>query len=310
MANKRFMSVIMSPYNQSWEMEKTLFSLEKQVGMSPDEYEIIIANTNPEDKLAEDVAHYFWRLYKNVRLIQVHDEKTKLIKVAGYGLNLGVRNYARGDLLVIVIDPARVPTPGVLRKTRDQFEQWGDDIVTTTVPYHFFKHYSDRSFTVEECRKEFAKTRWKQDFYHLFDFAAHTNISKSGIFNESTWTGITKENYLKVGGHNEFFVDWGNNNLDFWRRVIRSKPKDGIQIVGKVNDHWGKVGLGLEIKVLEGEADFHLHHSLSDAKRNFRVLIDFRRKIWEEYAKLGECIVANITRPNWGQGKAEEITYN
>jgi len=304
---KNFISVIMPTHNHAWELYFTLFSLEKQYGIGHNEYEIIIVNTNPDDIDTLDTAKHYHEKFKNIRLIQVYDEKASTIKAACYGGNLGARTYAKGDLLVLVVDSARIPTPGVLIKTRSEFEKWGENIVTTTVPYHFLKHYSTPGFTVEECRKAFLKTRWRQDIYHLFDYAAHTNISKSGIFNESCYLGITKKNFIKVNGYNEIFTEWSDYNLDLWRRLTRNPPKDGIQIPDEVNDHWGKIGLGLEIHALSGEADFHLHHSLSDAKRIFsrRLIIDS----WNEYGEVGDCIKANINRPDWGTGKAEEVKF-
>ena len=47
--------------------------------------------------------------------------------------------------------------------------------------------------------------------------------------------------------------------------------------------------------VLEGEADFHLHHSLSDAQRNYAELKKLKKEVWEEYAEIGDCIVANMS---------------
>ena len=307
--NKKYISVIIPVHNQSWELEKTLYSVSRQKGIGFNEFEVIVMNTNPENKETLEVVSYFAELCKNVRLIQVSGEKAQTIKNSTFPLNLGARKYAKGKLLLLAVDAARVITNMVLRKTRNEFEKWGDDIVTTTIPYHFFKHSSVPGFTVEECREAFLKTRWKKDIRCLLDYKADTNISKSGVPNESTWLGIIRENFLKVGGHNEFFTEWSSYNLDLWRRLTRAKPKDGVQIPGKVNDHWGKIGLGLEVKILEDEFDIHLHHSLSDAKRDFNVLKKLAREVWEEYAKIGDCICSNLTRLDWGTGEAEEIIF-
>jgi len=306
---KNFMSVVIPTHNHAWELDVTMYSLSRQYGIMPDEYEILIVNTNPEDKETYSIAEKYSK--KNiVRLIQVYDERAKTIKNACYGGNLGARSYARGNILMMVVDSARVPTPGVLRKSRDCFERFGDRIVTTTIPYHFYKHSSVPGFTVEECREKFLSTRWKQDMYCLFDYAADTNISSSGIPNESTWLGVTKDNFIRVRGYNEFYKTWSDYNLDLWRRLTRDLPKDGVQAPGYVNDNWGKIGFGLKYYVLEGEADFHLHHSLSDANRDFSVLKRLRKEVWEEYEKIGDCIVANITRSDWGRGDSEEIYFN
>lgn len=303
-----FISVIIPTHNHSWELDKTLFSLEKQYGMNHDEYQIIIINTNPKDKETEEVAKKYYKDFRNIRLINSLDKRAKTIRNATYGMNLGVRQYAVGPILLLCVDSARVPTPGVLRKTRNYFAMFGNDIVTTTTPYHFYKHYSDPNFTPEECRRVFLKTRWDRDIYHLFNYAAHTNISRSGIHNESTWMGVHIRNYFKVGGHNETVYDgWSDYNLDLWRRLTRPEPEGGIQIPGKTNNHWGKIGLGLEVHILEGEADFHLHHNLADAERDFSELKRKRDEVWDYYAKNGDCIRANIDNPAWGRGESEEI---
>ena len=308
MGSKRLISVIIPTHNHGWEIEKTLYSLEHQFGVFHEDYEIIVVNTNPKDQLTFDVVKYFATAFKNVRLIQVYDEKKDLIKTACYGGNLGVRQFSKGELLLLCVDSARVPTGMVLNKMRNEFDKWGDNIVTTTTPYHFLKHYSDLSFTVEECREAFLKTRWKQDIKCLFDYAAHTNISKSGRFNESTWLGVTKENFMKVNGYNEIFTDWSDYNLDLWRRFTRPRPEWGRQKVG-ILGLWGKIGLGLKVCVLEGEADFHLHHSMSDANRNFATLKKLRITSWDEYEMQKDCIRANLFRPDWGEGDCEEILF-
>jgi len=306
---RHFMSVVMSTHNQPWEIDKTLYSLFRQTGMNDNEFEVIVLNTQMEDKETIRIMKKYKAEHENLRFIQVYDEKRNLITNATYGLNLGVRQFANGELLLLVVDPARVPTPGSIRKTRDEFERWGDDIVTTTIPYHFLKHYSDPNFTVEECREAFLKTRWKKNMDCLWDYAAHTNISSSGVPNESTWLGVTRKNFMKVGGHNEIFHTWSDYNLDLWRRLTRPLPKLGKQLVGDYNERWGKIGLGLDVRILQGEADFHLHHSLSDAARDFSMLKQLRIDSWNEYEDNQDCIVANLTRPDWGTGEAYEVSF-
>lgn len=305
---KPFISVVIPTHDHGWEIDKVLFSLEKQYGIQHNEYELLIINSNPDDRETFDTAWKNYQKYGNVRLVQVYDIKEKGITNAGYCGNIGGRTYAKGEILILVVDSARIPTPMVLRKTRDAFERFGTEIVTTTTPYHIGKHYSDPSFTVEECRKILESTRWRNDAYHLFEVAAHTRISETGKFNESTYLGVTRENFMKVGGWNENFPSWGSHNIDIFRRFTRVKPIDGIQKVD-VPGHWGKVGLGLKLIVLEGEADFHIHHNISIKRDHSNIKRDAARA-WEEYARVGECIRANLENPNWGTGECEEIDFN
>lgn len=306
----KFLSIIIPTFNQAWELEKTLYSLSRQIGMEYKDYEILLMNLNPDDLYTYSVAGSYAAKCKNLRLIQIHDEKVNTIKNSTFGLNLGSRQYAKGEILLLVVDPARIPTPGVVRKTRDCFERFGNEIVTTTIPYHFLKHSNTPGFTVKECREAFMKTRWQKDIYCLMDYAADTNISISGVPNESTWLGVSRDNFLKIGGHNEkIFNIWSEFNLDLWRRLTRSKPKDNLQIVGQANDHWGnKIGLGLSIHILDGEADFHLHHS-GTSSRNTGALVRKRIECWKYYEKMKECIIVNLDNPQWGMGKSEEIFF-
>lgn len=309
---ERFISIVIPTHNQSWELDKTLFSIFNQdmKNYSFDDFEIIIVNTNPDDKETLGVAKKWSREEDVIRLIQVYDERAKTIKNATFAVNLGIRQFSRGALIIAAVDSARILTPGVISKIKSLFKEYNSgEILAVTIPYHFLKHSSTPGFTVEECRKAFLESGCMNNLYSLFKFKADTNISSSGVHNEATWMGLTKNDFLKVGGHNEtVYTEWSDYNLDLFRRLTRNPPKDGIQIVGNVNSHWGKIGIGLKVKVIEGEGDFHLHHSLSDSKRDFSVLKEFRKKVWNHYAEVGECIRANTTNSFWGMSsEAEEV---
>ena len=301
----RYISVVIPTYRHAWELDKVMISLEKQTGIYHHEYEILIINDDPEDKDTLFVALENYKKFHNVRYVEVYDAEEIGITNAGRCGNVGARSFASGNLLILVVDSGRIPTPGCVRKTRDMFERYGSDITTTVHPYHIGKHYSDKGWTVEECRNLMKTIRWDKDAYHLFSVAAHTRISKTGVITESTFQGITKENFLKIGGWNEEFKTWGSHNLDLWRRCFRSKPIDGIQKID-VPDHWGKVGLGLEVKNIEGEGTFHIHHDITVP----RILGNIKKQsaeIWELYKKAEECIVANTDNPNWGKADCKEI---
>jgi len=301
----RLISVILPTFRHPWELDKVMISLEKQTGIYHHEYEIIIINDDPKDLKTRDVAIFNYLKFRNVRYIEVYDADKIGITNAGRCGNIGARSFAKGEILILMVDSGRIPTPGCVRKTRDQFKRFGNKITTTVHPYHIGKHYSDKNWTVKECRDLMKTLNWEQDAYHLFSAAAHTRISKTGVITESTFHGITRENFLKINGWNEEFKTWGSHNLDLWRRCIRPEPIDGIQ-KKDIPGHWGKIGLGLKGYNIEGEGTFHIHHAITVP----RILGNIKKqsgKIWESYAKAGECIVANVDNPNWGKGDCREI---
>ena len=299
----KFTSIIIPTFMHGEQIKDVLYSLTKaQKKVSKDEYEIIIVNDAPEDPLVLDAAEACFSDGYNVRYIHNPVEEQYGIKNAGRSGNIGARMYAKGDLLVLMVDSARIVTPKALRRTIDTFNDVGPGICTTVLPYHIGKYYFDKSWTVQQCRDLMNKIRWWEDPYKLKDHCADTYISRTGRINESTFHGIMKEDFIKVGGWNEAFTGWGLHNIDLWRRCVYPTPD--VQQEG-VAGKWGKIGLGLTPLLLEGEATYHIHHEVTVQ----RVLPNIKKDtafIWKEYKRLGECIVANIEKPDWGIAPTSE----
>jgi glycosyltransferase involved in cell wall biosynthesis len=299
-------SIIVPTYRHAKELVDVMFSLEEaQSGVLLNEYEIIIINDDPKDLETKKIAQKYYLSHKNVRYIEIYDAKESGITNAGRCGNIGARSFARGEILILMVDSARIVTPYAIAKTKEAFEKYGKNICTTVLPYHIGKFYKDPNWTPEDCQKLMEDINWKKNPYVLFDYKADTYISKTGILKESTFQGMTKQAFLDIGGWNEIFPSWGVHNLDLWRRCVMPKPLDGIQEVGTPGK-WGKVGYGLESILLEGEGTFHIHHDITVPRDHSNFDSD-NKLAWGEYEKLGDCIKANITRPNWGKADCKEI---
>lgn len=298
-----FTSIVIPNFKHGEQFKDVLYSLTvAQKDVSKDEYEIVIVNDEPEEVMIFDAAKACFDDGYDIRYILNPVKEQHGIKNAGRSGNIGARMYAKGDLLILMVDSARVVTPRALRRTIDTFNDVGPDICTTVLPYHIGKYYFDKSWTVQQCRDLMNKIKWWEDPYRLRNYSADTYISRTGRINESTFHGITKENFIKVGGWNEAFTGWGLHNIDLWRRCVYATPD--VQEEG-VAGKWGKVGLGLSPLLIEGEGTYHIHHELTVP----RVLPNIKKDtafIWKEYKRLGECIVANIEKPNWGLAPTSE----
>jgi len=307
MKSEYFMSIILPTFRHAHELDNTIYSLEYQNGIDFCDYEIIIVNDDPKDSDTRAVAISYHQHYNNIRYIEVYDAKEIGITNGNRGMNIGAR-AAKGSILVLMIDSCRLVTPGILRKYRDQFKEHGFEICVTSSPFHIGKHYSDPSFTVQECRDMMANLKWKEDPYRLFSVGAHTRITQTGIITESTFQGMSKQNYMAINGMNEIFISWGTNNLDMWRRCTRSKPEGGKQekdVPGK----WGKVGLGLKVINLDDEASFHQHHGIYVPRDHGNFARD-NKMVWDQYNRLEECIICNLENPSWGRGRTKEINLS
>lgn len=296
---KDFISIILPTYRHPWELRQVMFSLEDaQIGVFPEEYEIIIVNDSPKELETRQVAIDFYKVFKNVRYIEVHDAHCAGFTNSVRCGNIGIRSYARNDIIILVVDSSRIFTPRIIQKTKDAFLTKGRDIVTTVYPYQIGREQTDPNWTPEKCRKLMNDIRWKEDPYRLFDVKVDTYISQTGIIKESTFQGMTREAWLEVGGSEESFKTWTIYNIDLWRRCTMPRPKDGIQVVG-VPGQWGKVGIGMEVVLLEGEASFHIQHDVFVPRDHSRFMPDLE-KVWDIYKERGDCIHANADNPNWG----------
>jgi len=301
-----YVSVVIPTYRHAWELDQVMYSiLVKGKGVSFHEYEVIIINDDPDDVATKSVAERYNRRGGNVRYVEVYDSKQSGITNATRAGNIGARTYARGDLLIMVVDSARIVTPLAVRKTRDEFEKFGPNITTTMHPYHIGRHYTDQSWTKEQCRALMEEIKWKRDPYRLMRVRADTYISKTGNIVESTFQGIMKDHFLSINGWNEGFASWGPYNLDLWRRCTRPEPAGGVQKVG-VPGQWGKIGLGLRPINIDGEATFHIKHDTTVGRDAGNLKSDIA-KMWKYYETVGECIVVNTDKPSWGMGDSREV---
>lgn len=304
--DENYISIVIPTFRHGWELGEVMYSLENaQQEVSKDEYEIIIVNDDPDDYITKDVAIKYYEEFRNVRYVEVYDAEEVGITNAGRCGNVGVRMFARGGIIVFVIDSARIMTPKIIRKTKDAFLVHGRRIITTVYPYHIGKLHSEPGWTPQECRNLMHQIGWRENPYRLFDHKADTYISKTGVIKESTFQGMALEAFMEVGGSEEAFKSWGVHNIDFWRRCTLPPPVDGKQIVDQPG-HWNKIGIGLEVILLEGEGSFHIHHDVT-IKRDHSNFKTDNEMIWALYKERGDCIHGNMDRPLWGIADAAEI---
>ncbi len=306
MDNSELVSIVIPTFRHGWELGEVMFSLEEaQIDIKPEEYEIIICNDDPTDLITRQVAIDNFKKFKNVRYVEIYDADEVGITNGARCANVGVKSYAKGGIIVFVIDSTRIFTPRIIAKTKKAFLAKGRRIITTIYPYHIGHMSNEPGWTPEACRKMMDSIGWKDDPYRLFTIKADTYISKTGVIKESTFQGMAKETFMEVGGSEESFKSWGVHNIDFWRRCTLPYPVDGKQVID-VPGQWSKVGINLEIILLEGEGSFHIHHDITIQRNhgNFQRDLD---KVWKIYSDRGDCIYGNIDNPKWGVARSREV---
>jgi hypothetical protein len=178
-----------------------------------------------------------------VTVVRVDDARVS----PAQAVNRAVRS-TRGRQVGIVLDGARLVTPGVLALARSALALDPGTLVTT-MAWHLGPDHQSRSrldgYDATEEDRLLASVDWPSDGYRLFDVAALAGANPTGFggpINESCCTFLGRERFEQLGGYDEAFTSPGGGyvNLDFFTRY-QALP-------------------GATLTVLLGEGSFHQIH--------------------------------------------------
>jgi glycosyltransferase involved in cell wall biosynthesis len=232
-------SVIVISYNMARELPRTIRSLSPamQRGVSAEDYEIIVIDNGSSQPFDEAV---LGRLAPNLTLRQLRGAGVSPVKAINLGLEL-----ARGDLVGICIDGARMASPGLIARALAAATVHPKPVVGT-IAFHLGPKVQPISITegynqaVEDDL--LAQSGWEDDPYRLFGVSVFAVSSGSGWFEtpmESNAFFCTARHWRELGGWDEAFVSPGGGlvNLDSWRRAIESEGAQLIMLLGEATFH-------------------------------------------------------------------------
>jgi len=186
----------------------------------------------------------------DVGSIEAIGPEVRVVRMEGLGVspaaavNRAVAGTS-GRFVGIVLDGARMVTPGALALARAALELDPRALVTTLAwhlgPDHQIRsRLSGYSAAVEDQLLE--SIGWPEDGYRLFEIAALASPNEQGWFgpiNESCCSFLSRQSFDSLGGYDESFVSPGGGfvNLDFFLRASQRADADLIVLLGEGSFH-------------------------------------------------------------------------
>lgn len=278
------LSIVLVAYKSPRQIENTIYSLsaKHQWNVTENDYEIVVVENRSNDMLGEERAR---RLGANIRYF-LRDEPGVSPAPA---MNFGV-SEARGDVVGILIDGARMATPRVVEHVLLASRVHPRPLIV--VPgFHLGprpQHLSCLEGYDEGVERTLLESAdWTHNGYRLFDIGCFDIATEHGFLNpmlEATYLFTTKECFDEVKGLDERFdlPGGGEVNHDLFERLCRL-PKT-------------------RYVVLWGEGNFHQYHGgvSTTAEDRERKLEQFR----DQYDRIRGRRFRTFEREPWLLGTA------
>jgi len=230
-------SVVVIAYNMAREMPRTLLSLSAgyQRDIPADDYEVIVVDngsTPPLDPAA------IGNLKGNFRLIRIDPAPPS----PAHAINRGLA-AARGKIVGVMIDGARIVTPGLLHFAR-QGAYLYQRAVVATIPWHLGPDIQERSVTNGyDKRREDALLQsiaWPSDGYRLFEISTiRRPEAYFGPMAETNTLFLHRDTWDSLGGYDERFDEpaGGFVNMDTFRRALELPDAALVILLGEAACH-------------------------------------------------------------------------
>jgi len=277
-AGPKDISVVVSAHDLRRELPRTVRSLSPpyQTGLDPARLEIVVVDNGSSEPVQAD---WFEGISANLKILRFPPGNPSPC----HAINAGVA-ASEGALISVLIDGARVASPGLLARASEAMHV-ADDVFVATMGFHLGPEPQQNSLTkgygpeVEDGL--LAGIGWPSDGYRLFEICARGQSYANGVlsdFPETTAFMMHRTSFDRIGGFHEGFRFRGGGlaNFEFFERVL------GDDAIAPI--------------VLIGEGTFHQVHGGNSTRAGgvLRREIPDGPTIWDEMAREFEVIAGRV----------------
>jgi len=236
---KPILSIVVVVYDMPVQAQNTLISLstDYQHDVSMDDFEVIVVENESSNLMNEQ---FIQSLPKNVH----YHKRAETQPTPVHAINFGA-SQARGDYICLMIDGARMLTPGVVKNILLGHRVAKQSVVS--IPgYHLGHELQQESvnagYGLETERELMRSIAWPEEGYRLFDIACFSGSSASGFFlpnSESNCISVPRGLWHDLDGYDARFDLRGGGliNLDFYRRACEHPDIQHVIIPGEGTFH-------------------------------------------------------------------------
>ena len=254
------LSVVVVVHDMARELPRTLRSLSPahQRGIAADDYEVIVVDNGSAVPIDRELVDHF---EGRARLERIDPAPPSPAHAANHGLAL-----ASGDLVGLIVDGARMCSPGLLAGALAAARLAERPIITAPA-FHLGEvpHMRAAEVGYDQAVEDdlLARSGWEADGYRLFDVSTLAGSSGRGIFGpmgESSSLFCRRSAWDELGGLDERFALPGGGlvNHDLYRRACALDDSELIVLLGEgtFHQHHGGIATSRRLSWDEMHADY------------------------------------------------------
>ena len=234
------LSIVVIFHNMQREAERTLYSLSSiyQQNLSHLDYEIIAIDNGSGQRLNEERVGEFGPNFR------YHFLNTDSVSPVG-AVNEGV-SRADGEYIAVIVDGARMVTPGLVSATLNCLKT-GSNPFVCALAWHLGPDVQrlamEKGYDQAEEDRLLESIDWPDHGYRLFDIATIAPSSRNGFLNglpvECSWFAMRRDRFLEMNGFDERFQSPGGGfvNHDFVKRIQKNTGFDQYVLLGEGSFH-------------------------------------------------------------------------